>query len=637
MKISILIFLLLASSFSHTAMGQSTQEKAELKALFTTGAKPTEEDFGTLIEHTYNKASDTTLVVEVQGGGMRISDQVMTVLNSRGDTLFQFIRLQRTKNKQFTDHIDQLYITVDTLTDNNYTDAAKAKLGNVESNANNYQLPLANFDRIGGIKLGPDFITFNQKLYTTLDSRNIQRQYAADTTAAASWTEEMKDGDRWTRLRMKFEELQADGSKKSIYGEWNEPYKFNYQQLEDELTNYLGLAQENMIIGTHRTNSDDKHGIHNTMLGNRAGYSASSLADSANVYAGQAAGEQHRGAQNVLIGAQAGQYLSGDGNVVIGAQAAAQKNATNTVLIGAEAGYASESDQSIFIGQKAGRVNNGLRNLAVGHASATLGTQGQSQDNIVLGHNSLTKATASHNNIILGHQSGQNQDLRQGNILIGHGLTASADQVILGHKGARVLEATMGQNRNIKLLENTTVAGSLKAKEFRGPGTIPIGGIIMWSGNTNNIPNGWALCNGRKGTPDLKDRFVVGAGETYSAHQRGGRSQYQFTISRYNLPPHTHHAGTLKAASKFITHNHGMSQFRRGIARQDSPHWTDGGGPRRGVHGNRDPTAGRTDNASTSHGHDITGYTDSGNFANHPISVPTVPPYYALAYIMRIK
>ena len=48
----------------------------------------------------------------------------------------------------------------------------------------------------------------------------------------------------------------------------------------------------------------------------------------------------------------------------------------------------------------------------------------------------------------------------------------------------------------------------------------PIGGIIMWSGSLTQIPIGWALCNGTKvnnfTTPNLVDKFVVGAGSGYS-------------------------------------------------------------------------------------------------------------------------
>jgi microcystin-dependent protein len=57
-----------------------------------------------------------------------------------------------------------------------------------------------------------------------------------------------------------------------------------------------------------------------------------------------------------------------------------------------------------------------------------------------------------------------------------------------------------------------TTSGNIKTDaEFQGNGTIPVGGIIMWSGAISNMPSGWALCNGANGTPDLRGRFIVGA------------------------------------------------------------------------------------------------------------------------------
>ena len=51
---------------------------------------------------------------------------------------------------------------------------------------------------------------------------------------------------------------------------------------------------------------------------------------------------------------------------------------------------------------------------------------------------------------------------------------------------------------------------------------IPTGIISMWSGALNAIPSGWALCNGENGTPDLRDKFVVGAGGNYGVGATGG-------------------------------------------------------------------------------------------------------------------
>lgn len=88
-----------------------------------------------------------------------------------------------------------------------------------------------------------------------------------------------------------------------------------------------------------------------------------------------------------------------------------------------------------------------------------------------------------------------------------------------------------------------------------GNGTIPIGGIIMWSGSIASIPTGWALCNGSSGTPDLRSRFIVGAtsdastGVTFNANtgavsgayapgNTGGEVAHQLTEDE--MPSHTH-------------------------------------------------------------------------------------------------
>ena len=46
--------------------------------------------------------------------------------------------------------------------------------------------------------------------------------------------------------------------------------------------------------------------------------------------------------------------------------------------------------------------------------------------------------------------------------------------------------------------------------------------IIAWYGNTGNIPTGFVLCDGNNNTPDLRDRFIVGAGSAYSPGDTGG-------------------------------------------------------------------------------------------------------------------
>lgn len=54
------------------------------------------------------------------------------------------------------------------------------------------------------------------------------------------------------------------------------------------------------------------------------------------------------------------------------------------------------------------------------------------------------------------------------------------------------------------------------------PTPLPSGAILLWSGSIGSIPSGYVLCNGSNGTPDLRDRFVVGAGTTYAVDASGG-------------------------------------------------------------------------------------------------------------------
>jgi microcystin-dependent protein len=67
---------------------------------------------------------------------------------------------------------------------------------------------------------------------------------------------------------------------------------------------------------------------------------------------------------------------------------------------------------------------------------------------------------------------------------------------------------------------------------------VPSGVITMWSGTTSDIPSGWTLCDGTDSTPDLTDRFVVGAGGQYSAGDTGGSDTVQ--LSESEMPSHTH-------------------------------------------------------------------------------------------------
>jgi hypothetical protein len=146
--------------------------------------------------------------------------------------------------------------------------------------------------------------------------------------------------------------------------------------------------------------------------------------------------------------------------------------------------------------------------------------------------------------------------------------------------------------------------------------SFPTGGIVLWSGSVVSIPTGWALCDGANGTPDLRNRFVVGAGSTYAVAATGGSTD-AIVVS------HTH------SAVSTVTdpgHDHtGYSNLNL---------FYDGGGGRPNDAPNGRATSGRewstlNEFTGVSVSTSISTTGSSGTNAN-------LPPYYALAYIMKL-
>ena len=75
----------------------------------------------------------------------------------------------------------------------------------------------------------------------------------------------------------------------------------------------------------------------------------------------------------------------------------------------------------------------------------------------------------------------------------------------------------------------------------QGGAGVPAGTIWPWYGQLANMPSGFALCNGSNGTPDLRDRFIVGAGSTYALGATGGANTV--TLTAANTPAHIHGIG----------------------------------------------------------------------------------------------
>ncbi len=59
---------------------------------------------------------------------------------------------------------------------------------------------------------------------------------------------------------------------------------------------------------------------------------------------------------------------------------------------------------------------------------------------------------------------------------------------------------------------------------------MPIGTILAYNGILDDIPKGWHLCDDTDGTPDLRDRFLTGAGASYTLGATGGENFHTLTI-----------------------------------------------------------------------------------------------------------
>jgi len=185
---------------------------------------------------------------------------------------------------------------------------------------------------------------------------------------------------------------------------------------------------------------------------------------------------------------------------------------------------------------------------------------------------------------------------------------ADADNLTVGGNLTVTGTSTLGTD----LIVNGGSGTAGQALLSRGTGLSPqwgaafVSGMIMlWSGSTGSIPSGWLLCNGSSGTPDLRNRFVVGAGSTYAVDATGGSAD-AIVVS------HTHTATVTDPG-----HTHVISRI---FIESGGNAFDSGGG-----------LVGTSVNTQSS----VTGITIANSTTGSSGTNANLPPYYALAYIMK--
>lgn len=321
--------------------------------------------------------------------------------------------------------------------------------------------------------------------------------------------------------------------------------------------------------------------------------------------------------------AQLGQVASGRASTLSGGENNTASGETSVVAGGT--GNTASGQSAVALG--------GTANTASGAYSAVLG----GRQNTASGENSLAagrRANAIHSGSLVW---ADNQD--------GDFTSTGANQFMVRASGGVAINTSPEANVGLKVsgkiksdtVDTTTLtATTVNATTLTGFGTIPLGGIIMWSGAESAVPAGWALCNGQtasgKTTPDLRNKFVVGSGSRAVGTTGGSET---VNLSADNLPGHNHSfSGTTSDGGLHAHDAKAPNHDRNDSSSQGYPNLNNHNAFRTSDRvWAYNLNAGAIQNGGT-HNHTISGTTGSTGAGS---AVDKMPPYYALAFIMRVQ
>ena len=196
------------------------------------------------------------------------------------------------------------------------------------------------------------------------------------------------------------------------------------------------------------------------------------------------------------------------------------------------------------------------------------------------------------------------------------GLIANTNPIILGTDGRPpstiwltdgfFYKFVLATSSNVTIQTYDNIYGIINAAPPSAT-PIPSGGILLWSGSIGSIPAGYVLCNGTSGTPDIRDRFIVGAGTTYAVNATGGSADAV-------LVSHTHTATVTDPGHSHTLTN--LATFSDAVS---------GGGITIQTRTNSNNTT-----ATATTGITVANSTEGSSGTN-----ANLPPYYALAFIMK--